>query len=122
MKNVKNVIEEMEIYKKYTDLYYYTYLITDKYPKHEKQSLVVDIKHTVYNGFSNLIYAHKNYNKVERLKYLNQLDSEMKILKMLVRISYKRKYITIGNYEAWSKKITYVTNLMGGWIRTCLKQ
>ena len=116
-----NNIEEMQIYKKYTDLYYYTYLITEKYPKNEKNSLVADIKHSVYNGFCCLIYAHKNYNKTERLKYLNKLDTELKVLKMLVRISYKRKYISIKNYEAWSRKITYNNNLMGGWIKSCLK-
>ena len=105
-------IEEMEIYKKYTE----------KYPKHEKQGLVFDIKHSTYKGFTYIIYAHKNYNKVERLKYLNYLDTELKVLKMLVRISYKRKYINVNNYEAWSRKITHVSNLMGGWIKSCLKQ
>ena len=49
------------------------------------------------------------------------MDTELKVLKMLVRISYKRKYISIQNYEAWSRKITYTANLMGGWIRSCLK-
>ncbi len=119
---MKNQIEEMEIYKKYTELYYYTYLITDKYPKSEKNSLVSDIKHATYLGFTNIIAAHKNYNKTERLKYLNQLDTELKVLKMLIRISYKRKYINVYNYESWSRKITNVSNLMGGWIRSCLKQ
>ena len=118
---MNNHLEEMEIYKKYTDLYYYTYLITDKYPKYEKGGLVEDIKHSVYKGFTCLVAAHKNYNKVERLKYLNKMDTELKVLKMLVRISYKRKYISIQNYEAWSRKITYTANLMGGWIRSCLK-
>ena len=41
---------------------------------------------------------------------------------MLIRISYKRKYINVYNYESWSRKITNVSNLMGGWIRSCLKQ
>lgn len=119
---MKNQVEELEIYKKYTDLYYYTYLITEKYPKYEKNGLVADIKHSTYLGFLNIISAHKNYNKVERLKYLNQLDVQLKVLKMLIRISYKRKFINVHNYEAWSRKITNVSNLMGGWIRSCLKQ
>ena len=38
----------------------------------------------------------------------------MKVLKLLVRISYKQKYINVNNYKAWSKKITEVTNMMGG--------
>ena len=61
-------------------------------------------------------------NLIENMKYLNKLDIELKVLKMLIRISYKRKYINVNNYEAWSRKITNVSNLMGGWIKSCLKQ
>lgn len=119
---MKIQLEEMEIYKKYVDLYYYTYLITDKYPKYEKNGIVSDIKRSTYLGFTCVISIHKNYNKNDKLKYLNKLDIELKVLKMLIRISYKRKYINVNNYEAWSRKITNVSNLMGGWIKSCLKQ
>lgn len=116
-----NALEELDIYMKYQDLYFYTYLITDKFPKYEKNSLVVDIKHIVYKGFCSIIGAEKKYNKTDKLQYLNQLDTDLKVLKMLIRISYKRKYINIRNYEAWSRKITNISNLMGGWIKSCLK-
>lgn len=118
---MNKTLEDMDIYTKYNDLYYYTYLITEKYPKYEKNSLVSDIKHIVYLGFCDIVYAQKNFNKTERLKYLNKLDTELKVLKMLIRISYKRKYININNYEAWSRKITNISNLMGAWIKACLK-
>ena len=53
---------------------------------------------------------------------LKLLDVDLKVLKVLVRVSYKNKYINIKNYTAWSKKITNIGNLLGGWINSCLKQ
>lgn len=55
-------LEKLKLYHIYTDLYYYTYMITEKYPKHEKLSLVSDIKNTTYNGLYNLINAQKEFD------------------------------------------------------------
>lgn len=115
-------LEGLEIYKKYVDLYYYEYMIIEKFPKHEKNGICFDIKNTTYKGLEQIIKAEKTFNKIERLNYLNELDVYMKILKMLVRISYKKKYINVKNYKAWSIKITNVTNMLGGWIKSCLRQ
>lgn len=117
----QNNLESLNIYKKYVDLVYYSYLILEKYPKAEKQALASDIKNTLFRGLVSLIDAHKEFNKTKRLTHLNKMDSTMKILKLLVRVSFKRKYISPKNYGAWSRKMADVTNLMGGWIRSCLK-
>ena len=114
-----NDLEELKIYSKYVDLYNYTYEIVKKYPKCEKNGIVTDIKNTLYNGFRSLISAQKYYNITLRKNALNEMDISMKVLKLLVRISYKQKYININNYKAWSKKITEITNMMGGWMKSC---
>ena len=114
-----NELEDLKIYSKYVDLYSYTYLITEKFPKTEKFSLVTDIKNITYRGLVDIIDAHKEFNRIKRLGYLNNLDSSLKVLKVLVRIAYKKKYINITNYNAWSRKITDVSNLMYGWIKSC---
>lgn len=118
----QNNLESLNIYKKYVDLVFYSYVVLEKYPKSEKQALASDIKNTLFRGLVCIIDAHKEFNKTKRLAHLNKLDSTMKILKLLIRVSYKRKYINPRNYGAWSRKMTDVTNLMGGWIKSCLKQ
>ncbi len=110
------------IYKQYLEMIYYTENITKKYPKSEKLSLVSMIKNNTYLGMKKIILAQKEYSKNKRLIILNGLDSDMKMLKVLIRISYKGKYINVKNYGAWSKKITNICNLLGGWINSCLKQ
>ena len=117
-----NELERLMIYKQYVELIYYTETILKKYPKTEKFSLVQSIKNNTYNGLKKVIEAQSEYDKTIRIKILKLLDVDLKVLKVLVRVSYKNKYINIKNYTAWSKKITNIGNLLGGWINSCLKQ
>jgi hypothetical protein len=117
-----NELESLMIYKQYIELIYYTEKITIKYPKSEKLSLVTSIKNNVYDGMKKIILAQKEYSKSKRIIILNELDSDLKMLKVLIRVSYKGKYINSKNYAAWSKKIFNISNLLGAWINSCLKQ
>lgn len=110
------------IYQKYIELIYYTNDILKKYPKSETFTLVKEIKNSLYNSFKLLMYAIKVYNKQEKLKYLNELDINLNILKVYIRLSYKYKYITMQNYQTWSNLITDICNMLGAWISSCLKK
>lgn len=116
-----NSLEDLIIYKQYLEMIYYIELITKKYPKVEKYSLVKEIKLNTYNGMKLIIRSEKEYNKYKKIIYLKELDNTLKMLKVLIRISYKRKYINSKNYKAWSKKIYNIGNLLGGWIKSCQK-
>ena len=114
--------EDLIIYKEYMILLQYTEHIVIKYPKIERNVMVEDIRKRTYEGISYIIYASKEVDKNKRIKILSRLDSNLKILKVLVRISFKKKYISGKNYYAWSKKITDIGMLTGGWIRACVRQ
>ena len=110
----------LNIYQKYLELIYYSNDIVKKYPKSENFSLVNEIKNSLYVGLRNLMYAIKNYHKQDKLKYLNEFDINLNLLKIQVRLSYKYKYITMQNYQTWSNLITDICNMLGGWINSCL--
>ena len=110
------------IYQKYLELIYYTNDILRKYPKSERFALVKEIKNTLYSGLRLLMYAIKVYNKQEKLKYLNEFDININVLKVHVRLSYKYKYISVQNYQSWSNLITNICNMLGAWISSCLKK
>lgn len=117
-----NSAEDLIIYQKYMDLIYYTEMITEKYPRISKVSTVASIKNTTYEGMKYILLAYKMYDKKDKLNYLNKLDVDLKMIKVLVRVSYKKKYITIRNYEAWCRKINTVGTFLGGWINSCVRQ
>lgn len=117
-----NDLDSLIIYKQYVEMIYYTENIVIKYPKCEKASLVATIKNTTYEGMNCVIRAHKEYSRTKRIEILNELDVHLKMLKVLIRVSYKRKFINAKNYGAWSKKITNIGNLLGGWMKSCAEQ
>ena len=112
----------LEIYQRYLNLIYYSNDIVRKYPKSETFALVNEIKTSLYTGLRNLMYAIKTYNKVDKLKYLNEFDINLNLLKVQVRISHRYKYISTQNYNAWSNLITDICNMLGGWITSCQKR
>lgn len=112
----------LQIYQKYLELIYYTNDLIRKYPKSETFALVKEIKNTIYSGLRLLIYAIKVYNKQEKLKYLNEFDINLNLLKVHIRLSYKYKYISMQNYQTWCNHITNICNMLGAWISSCLKK
>ena len=109
------------IYQQYVELIYYTEQILKKYPKSERFSLCTQIKNNTYEGMKMVIVAYKKYNKQDKLIALNHLDINLKMLKILIRISKRNKYINNNNYCAWTKKLTNINGLMLGWISKCVK-
>ncbi len=111
--------DNLSIYAKYLDLIYYSNDIVRKFPKSEQFSLVKEIKNTLYSGLKSIMYSVKIFNKQDKLKYLKDLDIQLCILKVHVRIAFRYKYISMQNYETWSSNITDICNLLGGWIKSC---
>lgn len=87
---MKNV-EELMIYKQYVELIYYTEQLLKKYPKSERFSICNHIKNNTYSGMKNIIIAYKKYKREEKLDALNDLDINLKMLKILIRISKRNK-------------------------------
>lgn len=110
------------IYQKYLDLIYYANDLVRKYPKCEQFALVKEIKVSLYNGLRYMMYAIKSYNKQDKIKSLNELDIQLKLLKVHCRLSFKYKYISMQNYQTWSNHITDICNMLGGWITSCQKR
>lgn len=117
-----NDVEDLKIYKQYVELIYYTFEIIEKYPKKERYALSNIIKNTTLEGMKLIIRAQKEFQKQRRVEVLHQLDVQLKYLKVLIRVSHKKKYINSRNYAAWSKKITNISNMMGAWIKSCQNQ
>ena len=118
--NKKN--NNLLIYRKYMDLIYYTNDLVRKYPKSERFAIVEEIKCAIYKGLRLLMYAIKTFVPADKLKYLKELDIELSLLKVYIRISYRYQYISNKNYSTWSNMITEICNMLGGWIVSCQKR
>ena len=114
---VYHIVKQIAICKKRNS----NLLFSSLFYKVEKYSLVSEIKRNTYQGMKLIIKSEKEFIKNKKIEYLKELDSILKMLKVLIRVSYKRKYINVNNYKSWSKKIYNIGNLLGGWINSCRK-
>lgn len=115
-------VEDLIIYKQFIELIYYTENILMKYPKCERFALASTIKNTTYEGMRYVLNTFKEYSREQKIANLNHLDTTLKMIKVMIRVSYKKKYINAKNYAAWGKKLSNLGNLLGGWMKSCLKQ
>lgn len=117
----KDDIEQLKIYHEYLLFIMYVEDILKKFPRDNIYSIGNQIANSTYQGLYKIILGNRTFSNTERLSILSQLDSDLKYLKALIRVSYKKKYITSKNMAAWSRKITNISVLLGGWIKSCQK-
>lgn len=110
-------VEELLIYKANFNLIYYTEMIVKKFPKVENNFLVKDIRGICFDNQRLVIKTYKEVNRTKKIYYLNEIDCNLKMLKVMVRVAYKKRYISPKYYGAWAKIITNVNNLLYGWLK-----
>lgn len=106
-------------YEKMNNLIYYSRNLLRKFPKSERFDLCNDIKNTLYASLKNIIFAWKEYENKDKLRYLKTIDTDLIFLKSLVLIAYKSQYITQKNFMVWNENISEIGKLIGGWMKSC---
>lgn len=109
-------LEMLVIYKSSFDMIYYAEMLLSKYPKLERNLLVKDIRNVNFEIMRLIIKAYKEVSKSKKSYYLNEIDINLKMLKVYVRLSFKKKYISSKNYGSWSRKITNINNILFKWL------
>lgn len=109
------VLGDLIIYQKTYDFMLYLFPIVDRFPKYEKFVLCSQIKNGVLDIARGIVRANKSRHKKS---LLFDLDVKLEELRLLVRFSHDRKYLTTKSYEYASKLIAEIGRLLGGWIKS----
>ena len=107
------VLEDLLIYKKYNDFIYYVYILLEKIPKYEKTSIGIDIRKIMILNLELIIKMYK----LKDYRLLIDIDTNLLILQNLVRVLYKKKYINLKNYKAFSNKSIELSKMVGGYYK-----
>ena len=116
------MITSYTIYQKYFAYVRYSTHLLRKYPKFETFSLVKDIRTEIYDNYKRIYCCLSTKDKQYILKTLRQIDISLNFLKLLIRLSYKEEYISLNNYEAWSKSTDELCRIIGAWIKNAKKK
>ncbi len=110
---------DLVVYKKAEELLYKVYPKLINYPKSEKFSLCQSIKD---NFFSLLKFISLgNSVKSKRTTYLQEADGHLQVLKVLIKLSKQRKYISIGFFEDVDLRLTEINRMLSAYIRSSKK-
>ena len=107
------MLNDLILYRKYSDFIYYVYILIDKLPRKEREAIGIDIRKYLIINYELIIKYYDN----KLVSYLNNINVNMLILNNLIRVIYKRKYISIKNYNAYVKKSGEIVKISKGLIK-----
>jgi len=92
----------------------YFFPVVERFPKHEKFVLQSTIKNCVLDIARKIIKANKIQNKKP---ILYDIDVMLEELRLMIRFSHQRKYLSNKKYEHAIKLLNEIGRLLGGWIK-----
>ena len=98
---------------------YIEYMLTIllKLPRTEKFSIGTEFKSVMYDTFKNIMFIEKATAK-ERIIYLNRIDVELNIQRVLLRIMKKNKWIDTKRFDyVMNTLIRQIGAILGGLIK-----
>lgn len=110
---------KLEVYRRSDELMNRVYPALNNYPRHEKFSLVSEIKSCFYNLISNI--ALGDSVKSKRKIYLQEADGNLQVLKVLFKLSLRRRYISKGFYRDIDDELSQIGKMLGAYIRSSSK-
>jgi len=110
-------MQELKILNKAYDMAIYGNKCLEQFPRHEKHVMVADIRRSMYRMLQLIIKANKRYQK---RPLLEKVDDELDILRMLIRLAADKemRYLHPKKYEHWSKLLSEIGRMLGGWLKT----
>lgn len=93
----------------------YGYTALREYPKSEKHTFAAETKKCMFELLELLIRANKRYYKKTTLQ---DIDIELDKLRYLVRLGNGLGFLPFRKYENWSRKLTEIGKMLGGWIKS----
>lgn len=110
------VSDGLLVFSKAEALFHKIYPSLINYPRGEKYSVVQSIKENFINFLSNINLASSVKSK--RISYLQEADACLQTLKMLFRLSVKRKFIKEPFFEDISEGLTEINKLLVGYFKS----
>lgn len=110
---------DLKLYKKTEQLLYDIYPRLINFPKSEKFALSEYIKKEFFELLKNISLA--NSVKSRRMMYAQTADGHLQTLKVLVKLSKERKYLSKGFFEVIDLKLTELSKMLAGYIRAINK-
>ena len=111
--------EELVVQKKTEELLYKVYPRLINFPHMEKFCLCQRIKEAFFDIIKYISLG--NAVKSKRKTYLQEADAHLQTLKVLIKLSNHRGYISQGFFKEIDTDLTEINKLLSGYIKSTVK-
>lgn len=108
--------EGLILIPKYNKYIEYMIDVILKLPRTEKFNIGNEYKNIMYEGLKNIMYVNK-IKINERIYYLNKIDVELNIQRILLRIMVKNRWIDEKKFNVAINHISEIGKILGGLIK-----
>lgn len=107
--------KKFEVLQKIEDMMDYAYDALAQFPKAEKFSLAQDIRFCMNALLRHTVTAEKKTSKKTSYEHM---DVELAVLQSYVRISMKKRYISVHKFGVWSGMLVEIGKMIGGLLKS----
>ena len=114
-------MEELKIQQRAYDMIQYGYICLRRFPKTERHTLAAEIKGHMFQVLRLILVANRRRDK---RAVLTELDVELELLRLYVRLAHDVVDYTAfptRSYEHWSKMLSEIGKMLGGWLKSLYK-
>ena len=104
--------DEMLVFVQWMEFIEWLLQRTEKYPRRARFSFAMRIENIALDVVEDLVEAR--YTK-ERGAILKRANLKLEKLRILLRLSYKMRYLSVNGYEFAIRRIDEVGRMLGGW-------
>lgn len=106
-------MEDLKIKLKVEQMIQYGYSSLRQFPKSERHVLSAEIRGCMFRLLRLVIAANRRYYKKTMVQ---DLDSELDMLRSLIRISRELSFLPFRQYEIWARHLAEIGKMIGGWL------
>ena len=111
--------EKMVIFTRTYDLLTWLLPLSENFPRSQRFVVTQRLQHAVLN-FQELIIEANAVRGENRAKKLSDADTELRKVRIYLRLCEKWEWITSGQYRHVSQMVAEVGKLLGGWKKTVI--
>lgn len=108
-------MDDLKIRQKTEEMIAYGYSAVAQFPRAERHVLSQEIRTTMWRLLRLIIQCNRRYFKKTTMQ---DVDTELDLLRSQVRIATELGYLPFKRYEVWSRMLDEIGRMIGGWFKS----